>query len=354
MIRILIVEDSPSVALLLKTIFENETDFTVIGQAANGREAIDLAKKLKPDVITMDIRMPIMDGLEATRIIMREAPAPIVVISSAVNDTEMQITFRAIGEGAVSVLEKPSAPTVEKFELICKDLVDTVRAMADVRVLRRKDSDTNMAAQSHSAALHRQHRDISKLELVAIAASTGGPQALAKLLKSLPSNFRLPIVVVQHIAEGFLTGMIDWLNAMTPLHCKLATQYEPLLPGHVYFAPDQHHLSVTRLGGGLLAKVNTGTPYHSHIPSATPLFLSVAKVCQANAIGIVMTGMGADGAPGLSEMKSSGCITIAQEPSSCVIASMPESAIRMDAIDEILELEKITQRLMELVPAQRG
>ena len=339
MLRILIIEDSSVVALLLKAIFQQQPDMQVIGHARDGREGVQMAHDLKPDVITMDIRMPVMDGFEATRMIMSDNPIPIVVVSSSVDNEELRITFRAIEEGALAVMEKPRGFTHPDFETIRRDLVDTVRAMASVRLFRRHKFERPKDVDIYEAAIHQRTK---AYELLAIGCSTGGPQVLHQVFSLLPIGFPVPIVVTQHISKGFVGGLVAWLAGNTLLNVKLAEQGETLKAGCVYFAPDDRHLLVTRNASGLAVELSDDAPCNGFRPSVSPMFKSVAKTCQGRAIGALLTGMGADGADGLLSMRSAGGHTVVQDEQSAVVYGMPGAAIAIDAVDQIVALDKMS------------
>lgn len=346
MIRILICEDSPVIALLLKAIFEHEPDFNVVGHAKNGRECVQMAHELKPNLITMDIRMPVMDGFEATRVIMSSSPIPIVVVSSSVNDEELKITFRAIEEGALSVIEKPHGMNHPNFETIRRELVETVRAMADVKLIRRSSPKKLRTADIVRIPASP---NASAYELVAIGCSTGGPQVLQQVLSSLPVNFPVPIVIAQHISRGFIGGMVSWLSGHTLLRVKEAQQGETLLAGTVYFAPDDSHLQIARNSQGLTAQLKQDPPVNGFRPAATPLLQSAAQTCKKNAIGALFSGMGCDGAEGLLAIRRAGGHTLVQDPESAVVYGMPGAAVALDAVDEIVKLNRIAAYLAHLV-----
>lgn len=349
MIRILITEDSAVVALLLKAIFEHEADFEVVGHARNGREAVELAAQLQPDLITMDIRMPVMDGFEATREIMSTRPVPIVVVSSSVDDEELRITFRAVEEGALAVIEKPRGFTHPDFEQIRRELVTTVRAMAEVKLVRRRRWAA--PAPEPVRGVPEPVTDGRRCDLIAIGSSTGGPQALRVLLAGLPRDLRVPLAVVQHIGRGFIHGLVDWLNSYSGPHCRVAQHGEELLPGQVYFAPDDRHLQVQRIGPSVVAVLKDAPPVDNIRPSATPLFRSVAACCGGRAAGVVLTGMGADGAEGLLEMRRAGCATLVQDEESSVVYGMPAAACALGAAERVLPLERIAPHLCRLAGA---
>ena len=346
MIKILIVDDSPTEMALLKELFQAENDMKVVGCATNGEEAIKMIPELKPDIITMDIQMPILNGLEATRIIMSQFPTPIVVITSALSES-MNTSFAAMEAGALSVLPKPSDIHSETFNKETQCIVQTVRTMSSVQVIRRR---------FHTKSSHHRSPLISTLEgkkreyeLVAIGTSIGGPQVLKKILGDLAPTFPVPIVVVQHMTPGFIEGFTNWLNNHIELHVKCAENNEVLVAGTVYFAPDHHHLQVKRRDNQLIAILLKEKPIAGFCPSATALFNSVAKVCGRNAVGILLTGMGNDGAHGLLELKKAHGHTFIQDPESAVVFGMAGVAQSLGAVDKVVELNQIASYLKKLI-----
>jgi len=344
MINLLITEDSDVVAALLRGIFQAEPDMRVIGRAHNGREAVTLARELKPDLVTMDIRMPVMDGFEATRMIMATQPLPIVVISSSVDDEELRITFRAIEEGALAVIEKPRGLSHPDFERIRRELVETVRAMAEVKVVRRRRPQPSAAI--FQAPLPR--RGGPRHEVVGLALSTGGPQALSTLLAGMPVGYPLPLLVVQHISPGFVGGLVNWLRGQTLLEVCLATANQPLRAGTVYVAPDAHHLEVARRDGHLYTRLSSEPAVERFRPSATALFHSLANCCGATAIGGIFTGMGSDGSNGLLALHQAGGHVFAQDEASSVVYGMPGAACAAGCVDQVVPLARIPIHLIEL------
>lgn len=342
MIRILIAEDSGVVAMLLKAIFEQEPDLEVVGHAKDGREAVTLADELRPDLVTMDIRMPRMDGFEATREIMSNAPIPIVVISSSVDDEELRITFRAIEEGALAVIEKPRGIGHPDFDAIRRDLVQTVRAMAEVKLVRRRRHPVQHPQHAAPAAATPPSNDC---RIIGIGASTGGPQALRHLLAGLPANVPIPIVAVQHIGSGFIGGLVEWLQGYSEPTVRLAHHGEPLRAGTVYFAPEDRHLCVEQRNGEFVAVLCDSEPVHGSRPSVDPLFQSLARCCGRGAVGILLSGMGEDGADGLLQMRQAGARTYCQDRESCVVFGMPGAAMARDAVQEALGLDALCHRM---------
>ncbi len=345
MIKILIAEDSDVVAMLLKAIFEDQPDMQVVGRARNGHEAVRMVHDLQPDLVTMDIRMPVMDGFEATRMIMSTNPVPIVVISSSVGDEELRITFRAIEEGALAVMEKPHGVSSPDFSMMRRELVETVRSMAEVRVIRRRIS----VKATPGRMFDRVEPVEGGYQVVSIGCSTGGPQALQQILSVMPAGFPTPILIAQHIAKGFVQGLVAWLQGNTLLSVKLAEDGELLRKATVYLAPDDYHLEVAGSSNGLISRLRHTAPVNGFRPSATPLLQSVAYNAPGRGIGMVLTGMGGDGAEGLLAMRKAGCHTLVQDDESAVIYGMPGTALAMDAVDEVVKLDKIPAHLIGLV-----
>lgn len=340
MIRVLIVEDSEVVALLLTAIIQNAPDMQVIGRAKTGQEAIEMAGTLNPDLITMDIRMPVMDGLTAIAEIMATRPKPIVVISSNVDD-ELQISFKAIDCGALAVLEKPCGFHDSNFDSIQTEIINTIRAMAEVKLVKRRSLFPPVAEKSLLTPAAHSYK------LMVIGCSTGGPQALKQILSELPENFPLPIVVTQHISTGFVDGLAAWLNDYTPLKVKTAHANEPLRQGTVYLACDNCHCMVNKTINGYEIYLSRTEPIHGFRPSVTALFNSAATICPQQSIGIILSGMGHDGAEGMQAMFEQQCLTIAQDESSSIVFGMPAAAIALNAVSKILPLETIAQFLIE-------
>ncbi len=340
--RILIVEDSAVVTVLLKAMLELEDDLTVVGSAPDGCRALELVEQLKPDLITMDIHMPGMDGLETTREIMQRFPTPIIVISSAVREPEMRVTFRALEEGAVAVLEKPAGLGSPDFEAIRQELVNTIRVMAGMKMVRRRPRQGAPVAKPADAEVSPPSVSGARaVEVLGVGSSTGGPQALCDMLGPMSADFPVPILIAQHISLGFVGGMIAWLQDLTALRLKLAVHDEPLLPGTVYFAPDDYHLRVSRRAGQLVARLDQSDAVNLFRPSATPLLESIAAVSGPKGAGLILTGMGEDGARGLLALYRSGGCTMAQEPNTCVVAGMPQSAIALGAVNKVVRLQEV-------------
>jgi two-component system chemotaxis response regulator CheB len=345
MIRVLIADDSLILRQLIWSILESDPDLRVVGQARNGEEAVALCHKLEPDIVTMDIRMPKMNGFQAIRRIMAESPRPIVVLTSTESDLELGISSKALEAGALMVMGKPHGLPGEDPK--ADHLIAQVKAMAGVKVVTRRWwlEEKTPALQHTEPALRPSPGPV---RLIAIGASTGGPPALQAILSQLPAD--LPVVVVQHISLGFVQGLARWLNETTPLRVRVAENGKILQPGTVYLAPDDRHLLVT---AGGQARLKASPPVGGHRPSATVLFQSVAQSYGSAAVGVLLTGMGKDGAQGLRALRDAGAHTIAQDEATCVIFGMPKEAITLGAVEEVLSLEQIGARLGALMAVQK-
>jgi two-component system, chemotaxis family, protein-glutamate methylesterase/glutaminase len=341
-IKVLIVDDSPVATALLKHILSSDPQIEVIGTASNGEEAIVFAETEKPDLITMDIIMPRMDGFQATRKIMEANPVPILVVSASVKREEVNKTWRAVEAGAVGVLEKPSYADMGVPDGNAAKLVETVKVMSQVKTVRRwkKTSENDQIASSQK--ILKQDRAKKEIKIVAIGASTGGPQALKQILSQLPKSFKLPILLVQHIAAGFTEGFANWMNTASALPVHLATDGEQPRPGHVYVAPDSHHMKIGRNGK---ISLSADADDNGIKPSVASLFRSVAEVYGSHAIGVLLTGMGRDGANELNLMKIKGAITIAQDKQSSMVFGMPGEAVKIGAAKYSLSPDKIAEML---------
>lgn len=332
-IRVLVVDDSPTIQAILVSMLQDTPGFEVVGQARDGEDAVRLTTRLRPDVITMDIRMPRMDGLEATRKIMSTTPTPIVVITSAVYDEDLNVAFNAIAAGALTVVEKPKGLGPEAYEAVRDQLVTTIRLMADVQVV------TLWPDRQPPAKLPSPVADV---ELIAIASSTGGPGVLRQILSALPGDLSIPIAVVQHITPGFAHGFAQWLDSATELRVTIAEHNESVAPGRVLIAPDDTHIIVA--AGGIV-QLDHSPPLKGLRPSATHLFDSVAETYGAAGVGVVLTGMGQDGADGLENLRRAGGRIIAQDAESCVVFGMPKEAIEREIVDHVLSPDKIASLL---------
>ena len=346
-IRLLICDDSKLIVAVLTSIFEKTTDICVVGSASNGQEAIDMAEKLKPDIITMDIAMPKLNGYEATKHIMANQPTPIIIISSLMRDNELNTTFEALNAGALAVFEKPSNILSKGFEVKERHLINKVRALSGVKVIRRRTSigeKKSFQNDSISTTTIKPNTLISKVKVVALGVSTGGPEAIKQILSELPANFPVPIVIVLHITKGFIQGLLTWLQKTSKLTLKLAEDNMPLMAGNVYFAPDDYHLTIKK-GTRPIAILDEGPLIHHCKPSVTSLFDSLSTSYGTSTVAGILTGMGQDGSTGLLKLKDAGAYTFGQSESSCVIYGMPMRAMKLGAVKKEIDLSAIAEFL---------
>ena len=341
--RVLVVDDSEVARRLLVSVLGRDGGLEVVGEAADGTEALRLAERLRPDVITMDVQMPGMDGLETTRRIMERHPAPIVVVSGGHDPADLAHSVRALEAGALAALRKPGGPGDPGFAALAAELVRTVKLMAEVRVFRRRQAAASTGGPPPSGpgggARPRPRR---AAELVAVGASTGGPAALAAILRGLPATVPAPVLVVQHITPGFDAALATWLAETTPLPVRLAADGQPLTPGEVLIAPAGAHLG---LAGSGRVELRPDPPVAGHRPSASYLFASVARVVGPRALGVILTGMGRDGAAGLVDLHRAGGRVLAQDEASCVVPGMPAAAVAVGAVDEVVPLDRMAARI---------
>ncbi|MBT6539446.1 MAG: response regulator [Francisellaceae bacterium] len=284
-IKVLIAEDSKVISKMLISLFDSADDIEVVGSVHNGVDAVEMTKKLKPDIVTMDIHMPQIDGLEATKKIMSECPTPIVIISSYVDDDEMNITFDALNEGALAVLAKPKYFSDDGFISEGISLLDTIRALSEVKVITRRKIKTVVSIPKVTSK-------IKTIKVCAIGASTGGPNALNLIFSSLPKKINFPIVVVQHIASGFLPGLVSWLNLNSKLPISIINDAMHLEPNHIYFAGEGKHLVLYSDKNSVIARQLNSDPVSYFRPSVTVLFDSIARNFEHGAMGCLLTGMG--------------------------------------------------------------
>ena len=353
MIKVLIVEDSAVVRQQLHYLLSSQPDMEVVGFARDGAEAVRMVSKLKPNVVTMDIHMPTMDGLEATQRIMAENPVPVVIVGASWSAADAGKLARAMKVGAIAISQKPPGIGHPDHERMTRQLLDTIRAMSEVKVVRRRGPLQRMEhARQTAAPLPTSLKSHTvRVEVVAIGASTGGPPVLEQILSGLPKDFGAPILVVQHIAAGFLPGMVDWLARSTGLPVHIAADRRRIEAGHIYFAPYDFHMGVA--SGGRIVLAQTAPEYNMR-PAASHLFRSVARVYGPCAVGILLTGMGKDGAQELKLMKDAGALTLAQNETTCVVYGMPREAVRLDAATYVMSPEEMIATLRQIIAAQKG
>lgn len=344
--RVLIVDDSLTCREYLRFLLENEGGFQVVGFAVDGTDAIRKALDLKPDLITMDIHMPGMSGIEASRKILEHLRVPIVMVSDVWQTEDVQRAFEAMEIGAVGGVQKPPGLGHPDAELFARRLVRTVKLMAELPVIRRTPR-ISPKRDTPEAVEGRYPPCVVKkpVRLVAMGASTGGPPVLKDILKGLPTNYPLPVLVVQHISPGFLYGMLEWMQRECAVRLRIPAHGERALPGTVYFAPDGVHMTIDPSGVLLLCHQASE---HGVTPSVSVLFRSVAGSYGAAAVAVLLTGMGKDGAKEMLSLREMGALTIVQDKDSCAVFGMPGEAVRLGAAQCVLPPEGITRVLLEI------
>lgn len=342
-IKVLIVEDSPTVRELTEHILGSDTAIRVIKSVSNGEEAVEAVNSWRPDVVTMDVHMPKMNGYEATRRIMTTQPVPIIIVSGTFTD-QVTATFRAVEAGALAFVRRPPGPEHPDHEAAAAQLVQMVKLMAEIKVVRRwlSPEKPRTASAAHAIGVKVAPADV---QLVVIGASTGGPIIIQNILSTLPGGLRVPVLIVQHIAPGFIQGFAEWLNQSSGLPVHVAADGELALPGHVYIAPEEMHMGI---GRNRRITFSDAPPEHGLRPSVSYLFRSVATAMGSKVIGILLTGMGKDGAKELKLMRDQGAITIAQDQQSSIIHGMPGEAIRLNAASHVLAPKEIASVLTSL------
>jgi two-component system chemotaxis response regulator CheB len=351
-IRVLVVEDSAVVRILLTEIIERDPRLTLVAAVSSAEEALQQLGTLKPDVISLDIRLPGMDGFEATRRIMAERPTPIVVVSASVEAEDLKISMNALRAGALSVVEKPVSPVSAGYAAIADRLCRQLVIMSDVPVIRlpapRERHVPRPITIPEAPPSILRGVPAGGYRVLGIVASTGGPNAVATVLQSLGKGYPLPVLLVQHITASFLPGFVMWLNDTVPLPTSFAKDGELPKPGHVYVSPPDHHL----LLDGEFMRISDQHPVDGQRPSGTLLLQSMARSLGRRGIAVVLTGMGDDGALGLKAVFDSGGFTLAEDESTAVVYGMPAVAARIGAVCEQLPLPQIGPRLLQKTPPE--
>jgi len=348
-IKVLVVDDSKVARMLMTHVLTADPKIQVVGSLSDGQEAYDFVQSRKPDVVVMDIHMPNLDGFEATRRIMETQPVPIIICTATANPSEIVGTFRLMEVGAVACVEKPVSPASPNFEAVVANLLQTIKLMSEVKVVRRWPRSRLGGNAPKPPAPPEWQPPSSGIRLIAIGASTGGPPVLQTILASLPKDFPVPVLIVQHIARGFLSGLVDWLNQTTGWQVHIAAHGMTPLPGHAYLAPDDYHMGMTT--GHRILLSHEG-PIGNLRPSVAYLFRTLAEAYGPHALGVLLTGMGRDGAEELKLMKDAGAETIAQDRESSVVHGMPGEAIAVGAATLVLPADKIADTLITLVRRQ--
>lgn len=348
-IRVLVADDSPTVRLMICRMLESDPGIKIIGTVGNGREATEQVALLKPDLVTMDVEMPVMNGLDAIEHIMAYNPVPILVVSSVVDKLHTANAARALGAGAVDVMPKPTPASMQEFETVAQDLRAKVKLLSKVRVITHPKARLSYCPQPTPAAAKEKAVATPKLDafrVVAIGSSTGGPQALHSILSTMPHDINATILIVQHIAQGFTEGLVDWLASSSALKISIGVSGRTIEPGEAIIAPEGRHMVVNNSNQVRLVDYEYPGP---HKPSANVLLDSVAQYYGNKSIGVILTGMGNDGALGIKTIHDSGGHTIAQDSETSAIFGMAKEAIKMGGVDEVLPLPDITDAILKFL-----
>jgi two-component system chemotaxis response regulator CheB len=348
--RVVVVDDSALVRSLLAEIINRQPDMQCVGTAADPLIARETIRALNPDVITLDVEMPRMDGLDFLGKLMRLRPMPVVMVST-LTERGADVTMRALELGAIDFVAKPKIGVADGLRLLADDITEKIRIAARAQLRRTPPPAAQAAARpaSEAAPLGR----LSTEKIVFIGASTGGTEATKDVLVLLPADFPA-VMITQHMPPGFTKSYAARLDGLCRIRVAEARDGERVLPGHAYIAPGGFHLSVERSGANYVARVRDGEPVNRHKPSVEVLFQSAARCAGPNALALMLTGMGADGAKAMKEMRDAGSYNFAQDEASCVVFGMPREAIAAGAVHEVLPLSQIAERLIERLRSTSG
>ncbi len=342
--RVLIIDDSALVRSLLTEIVNREPDLETVGAAPDPLVAREMIRALNPDVLTLDIEMPRMDGLDFLERLMRLRPTPVVMVST-LTERGADATIRALELGAVDFVSKPRLGIAAGLQELAADICEKIRVASRARLVRHvRPPEPVPQGETPAKAAPAQYSRVSTEKLIAIGASTGGTEAIREVVSRLSADSPA-VLITQHMPPGFTRSFAARLNSLCPMAVSEAQDGERVLPGHAYIAPGDHHMKLVRSGANYMIRLDDGPPVNRHRPSVDALFQSVAEIGGRNALGVMLTGMGRDGAAGMRQMKLAGAFNIAQDEASCIVFGMPKEAIAAGAVDEVLPLARIADRL---------
>ncbi|KAB3535861.1 chemotaxis response regulator protein-glutamate methylesterase [Alkaliphilus pronyensis] len=344
-IKVLIVDDSAFIRKILTDIINSDPDLKVVGFARNGKDAIEKIAVLQPDVVTMDVEMPVMNGILSLELIMKKNPIPVVMLSSLTSDGAKS-AITALELGAVDFIEKPSSVFGVNAETLKNEVIFKIKAASKAKLEKKRN--TGVAIKSFTLKSQVERGNNISSSIIAIGTSTGGPRALQAILPLLPASINASILIVQHMPPGFTRSLAERLDTISQIKVKEAEDKEELLPGVAYIAPGDFHMAVEKTKGNrCFIKLDKTQPVSGHRPSADVLFSSVSKLDNEKVLAVIMTGMGSDGTNGLRELKDSKKSPIlAQDEESCVVYGMPKSAVKAGIVDDILPLNKIAKAII--------
>ncbi|CAK0769888.1 protein-glutamate methylesterase/protein glutamine deamidase [Gammaproteobacteria bacterium] len=349
-IKVLVVDDSALIRCVLTEIINREHDMMVVGTAADPYQAREKIKALEPDVLTLDVEMPRMDGLDFLERLMRLRPMPVVMVSS-LTERNSEVTFRALELGAVDVVSKPRLDIRRGMEDYAQEITDKIRAAAVARFRPRVSLDTPAATHARSESSRPMWQTSERV--IVIGASTGGTEAIKEILLRMPPDAPA-ILITQHMPPGFTRPFAERLNRLCPIQVQEAIHGERALPGHAYIAPGDAHLMVRRSGADYVLSLSQDPPINRHRPSVDALFHTAAVAVGRNAIGVILTGMGKDGAAGMLELKKNGAYTLGQDETTCIVYGMPREAFLLGGVDEQVPLLDIASKVLNYLTRTGG
>ena len=343
-IKVLIVDDSALVRKMLTEIIDSQKDMQAIGAAPDPLVAREMIRNLNPDVLTLDVEMPKMDGLDFLERLMRLRPIPVVMVST-LTERGSEITLRALELGAIDFVSKPKLDIASGLKDYAREITDKRRIASKARIRQRLPASIAPSLSADAVLPAFANRVASTEKLIIIGASTGGTEAIKDVLVQFPPDCP-GILITQHMPEGFTKSFAARLDSLCKVSVKEAEHNERILPGHAYLAPGHSHLLLKRSGANYMTELSQGEPVNRHRPSVDVLFRSAANFAGKNAVGVILTGMGKDGAAGMLEMKNAGAYNISQDEATCVVFGMPKEAIAVGGVDEIVPLQDVARRVL--------
>ncbi|MFZ3576626.1 protein-glutamate methylesterase/protein-glutamine glutaminase [Virgibacillus sp. DJP39] len=350
--RVLVIDDSAFMRKMITDLLSSNEQIEVVGTARNGEDGLKKIKELSPHVVTLDVEMPVMDGIATLKNIMDTNPIPVIMLSSITKEGSTK-TIQAISNGAVDFIQKPSGSISLDIDKIKEELIKKVIAAANVKVSKHPKSTEDV---DFKTAVNQTFKNSHAQTIVAIGTSTGGPRALQRVLTDLPDDFTTPIVIVQHMPPGFTKSLADRLNTLTKIHIKEATHGEIIQKSTVYIAPGDFHLKIRKMGTSFAVELSKEAERSGHRPSVDVLFESLAEIPNVNKIAVLLTGMGNDGSKGLQRLKEkdSSTVVVAENEESSIVYGMPKAAIKTNTVNHIVHLHQVGHTISNLIKKPRG
>lgn len=346
MIEVLVVDDSAFMRKVISDLLEEDSRIKVVATARNGQDAIEKIKKYNPDVVTLDVTMPVMDGLEALKKIMKTLPRPVIIVSSTTKEGADN-TVLAMSYGAVDFIAKPSGSISLDMKKVQKQLIEKVILAKDVKVSNLYCPIAEKVIKKIPEVNKPPSSQVNAKKIIAIGTSTGGPKALQQVLTKLPSDFKYPIAVVQHMPKGFTKSLADRLDSLTAIKVKEAEDGETINNGVAYIAPGGYHLKIKKYGTTLAVDLDKSEPESGHRPSVDTMFKSISKITDYSVVAVILTGMGSDGTKGLIDLKiNNNVVAIVESEESAVVYGMPRSAVLTNKVDEVVHLDDIASAIL--------